>query len=153
MFKINTKTQFEWAHKQLVPTLHTIFYFLHDKSGSKITIKRALFTHGLRGSFTLFTFDWMTSQLKTWRHSWDAVTWKLIYQNCYISILFALIFTAGHETGDIYVRNENYYILNTSIQHKQSLGQSMQEIKITYSTGIVWSLSMFMWQLIKIFVM
>ena len=47
---INTKIKLEWAHKQFATRVHTLFYFLHDITNPKMTIKTRIFTHHTRVS-------------------------------------------------------------------------------------------------------
>ena len=62
--------------------VHTLFYFLHDITNPKLTIKTTIFTHHPRVSLARFSFCWwrhnqllMTSQ---WPDNCDAISWILI---------------------------------------------------------------------------
>ena len=67
--EINTKITLEWAHKQFVTRVHTLFYFLHDTTNPWMTLKTRIFTHHPRVSLARFTFCW-------WRHNRLAMTWQ-----------------------------------------------------------------------------
>ena len=88
--EINTKITLEWAHKQFVTRVHTLFYFLHDMTNPKITLKTRIFTHHARIMPARFTLSW-------WRHSRLVMTsqWPDQVITRLISILFTAIFTAG----------------------------------------------------------
>ena len=80
--EINTKITLEWAQKQFVTRVHTLFYFLHDTTNPWITIKTTIFTHRPRVSLARLSFCWwrhnrlpMTSQ---WPDNCDAITWIVI---------------------------------------------------------------------------
>ena len=80
--EINTKITLEWAYKQFATRVHTLFYFLHDITNPKTTLKTRIFTHHPRVSLARFTFCWwrnnrlaMTSQ---WPDNCDAKTWQVI---------------------------------------------------------------------------
>ena len=80
--EINTKITLEWAHKQFVTRVHTLFYFLHDIMNPKMTLKTRILTHHPPVSLARFTLCWwrhsrlaMTSQ---WPHNCDANTWQVI---------------------------------------------------------------------------
>ena len=77
--EINTKITLEWAQKQFVTRVHTLFYFLHDITNSWITIKVTIFSHCPCASLAWFSFCWwhhnlllMTSQLSD---NCDAIMW------------------------------------------------------------------------------
>ena len=72
----------EWAQKQFITRGHTLFYFLHDITNPKMTMKTMIFTHRPRVLLARFTFCWwrqnrllMTSQ---WQDNCDAITWTVI---------------------------------------------------------------------------
>ena len=105
--EINTKITLEWAHKQFVTRVHTLFYFLHDIANPLMTLKTRIFTHHPRVSIARFTFCWkrhnrlaMTSQ---WPDNCDANTWQVISDSLDIDFIH----------GDIHGRScKNYlYIL------------------------------------------
>ena len=52
----------EWAHKQFVTRVHTLFYFLHDIMNPFMTIKPTIFTHRPCVSLAQFSVCW-------WRHN------------------------------------------------------------------------------------
>ena len=81
---INTKVTLEWAQKQLVTRVHTLFYFLHDITNPWMTIKTTSFTHRPRVSLARFSSCWwrhnrlpMTSQ---WPGNCDAIT-RIVISN------------------------------------------------------------------------
>ena len=89
----------EWAHKQFVTRVHTLFYFLHDITNPKMTLKTRIFTNHPRVLLARFTLCWwrhnrllMTSQ---WPDNCDAITWIVISYSLKINFLFTAIFTAG----------------------------------------------------------
>ena len=66
----------------LVTRVHTLFYFLHDRTNPKMTIKTMIFTHHPGVSLARFSFWWwrhkrllMTSQ---WPNNCDAIMCKVI---------------------------------------------------------------------------
>ena len=65
----NHKITLEWAHKQFVTRVLTLFYFLHDITNPQmpIYIKTTIFTHRLCVSLARFTFCW-------WRQNWLLMT-------------------------------------------------------------------------------
>ena len=80
--EVNNKTTLEWAQKQFVTWVHTLFYFLHDVINPSMTMKTTIFSHCPRVSLARFLFCW-------WRHNWllmtsqwpdncDAITWTVI---------------------------------------------------------------------------
>ena len=80
--EINTKITLEWAHKQFVTRVHTLFYFLHDITNPEMTLKTTIFAQHPRVSLARFTLCWwrhnrlvMTSQ---WPDNCDANTWQVI---------------------------------------------------------------------------
>ena len=80
--EINSKITLEWAQKQFITRVHTLFYFLHDIKNPQMTIKTTIFTHRPRVSLTRFSFcRWrhnrflMTSQ---WPNNCVAITWIMI---------------------------------------------------------------------------
>ena len=80
--EINTKIALEWAQKQFVTRVHTLFHFLHDITYPKMTLKTRIFTHHPRLSLARLTLRWwrpnrlvMTSQ---WPDNCDANTWQVI---------------------------------------------------------------------------
>ena len=80
--EIITKITLEWAHKQFVTRVHTLFYFLHDITNPKMTPKTRIFACHPHVSLARFTFcSWrhtrlaMTSQ---WPDICDANTWQVI---------------------------------------------------------------------------
>ena len=80
--EINTKITLEWAHKQFVTRVHTLFYFLHDITNPSMTLKTRIFTHHPRVSLVRFTFCWWRhNRLATtsqWQDNCDANTWQVI---------------------------------------------------------------------------
>ena len=95
--EINTKITLEWAQKQFVTRVHTLFYFLHDTTNPSVTTKMKIFTHCPCVSLAWFSFCWwhhnrslMTSQ---WPDSCDAVTWIVI------SNLLDIVFIHGDVHG------------------------------------------------------
>ena len=60
--QINTKITLEWAQKQFVMRVHTLFYSLHNIMTINMTIKTTIFTHWPRASLAGFTFCW-------WHHN------------------------------------------------------------------------------------
>ena len=79
---LNTKITLEWAHKQFVRRVHTIFDFLRDITSPQMTIKPTIFTHRTHVAHVRFTFCWwrhnrtlMTSQ---WPNNCNAITWIVI---------------------------------------------------------------------------
>ena len=71
----------EWAQKQFVTRVHTLFYFLHDITSINDD-KTTIVTHRPRVSLARFSFCWwrhnrllLTSQ---WPDNCDAITWVLI---------------------------------------------------------------------------
>ena len=63
------KITLEWAHKQFVTRVHTLFYFLHDTTNPWMTLTTRIFTHHPRVSLARLTFCW-------WRHNRLAMTWQ-----------------------------------------------------------------------------
>ena len=61
--EINSKITLKWAHKQFVTRVHTLFYFLHDITNPKMTLKLRISTHHSHVSLARFTLCW-------WRHNW-----------------------------------------------------------------------------------
>ena len=85
----------EWAQKQFVTRVHTLFYFSHPYLMTKTTI----FTHRPRVSLARSSFCWwrrdrllMTSQ---WRDNCDAITWIMISNSLDIDFIH----------GDVYERS------------------------------------------------
>ena len=77
----NTKITLEWAQKQFLTRLHTIFYFLH-MTNPQMTIKRRSLTHRPGVSTAPWSIWWwchnrllMTPQ---WPVNCDAITWIVI---------------------------------------------------------------------------
>ena len=92
---ISTKTTLEWAQKQFVTRVHTLYYFLYDIKNQSMAIKTTIFTHRPRISFARFTFYWwhhnrlrMTSQ---WPDSYDASTWHMISNSIDLGFIYANI--------------------------------------------------------------
>ena len=82
--EISTKITLEWAQKQFVMRIHTLFYFLHDITNPHMTIKTTIFTHRPRVSLVRSLFcRWrhnrllMTSQQ---RNNCDAIT-RIVISN------------------------------------------------------------------------
>ena len=79
---INTKITLEWAQKRFVTRVHTLFYFLHDKTNPYMTIRTTSFTYRPRVSLTRFSFCWLCHNLllmtSQWPDSCDAITWIVI---------------------------------------------------------------------------
>ena len=80
--ELNTKITLEWAQKQFVTRVHTLFYFSHDIRYPWITIKTTILTHRRHVSLALFSCCWwrhnrllMTSQ---WPDNCDAIMWIVI---------------------------------------------------------------------------
>ena len=78
-----TKITLDWAQKQFVTRVHTLFYFLHDITNPQMTITTTIFTHRPRVSLAQFSSCWwrhgqllMTSQ---WADNCDAIKWIVIY--------------------------------------------------------------------------
>ena len=72
----------EWADKQFVTRVHTLFYFSHVITNPYMTIKTTIVTHRLRVSPARFTFCWLrhnrlltTSQ---WQDNCNAIRRKVI---------------------------------------------------------------------------
>ena len=89
--EMNTKRTLEWAHKQFVATVHTLFYFLHNIMNPWMTLKTRIFACHPRVSIARFTFCW-------WRHNWlammsqwqdkcDANTWQVISNSLEIDFI------------------------------------------------------------------
>ena len=105
--EINIKITLEWAHKQFITRIHTLFHFLHDMTNPKIPLKTRIFTHHSRASLARFTLCWwrhnrlaMTSQ---WPDHCDANTWQVISNSLDIDFIH----------GDIYgqsCKNISYYL-------------------------------------------
>ena len=81
--EINTKITFEWAHKQFITKLHTLFYFLHGKT--------MIFTHRPRVSFARLTLCcWRHNRLlmtPQWPGNCDAITWIMISNSLNIDFI------------------------------------------------------------------
>ena len=88
---ITREITLSWAHKQFVTRVHTLFYFLHDITNPKMTLKTRIFSHHPRASLARFSFCWwrhnrlaMTSQ---WPDHCDANTWQVISNSSYIDFI------------------------------------------------------------------
>ena len=90
--EIDTKITLQWAQKQFVTRVPTLFYFLHDIAPIKITTKSTIFTHRPRVSLAEFAFCW-------WRHNGllitlqlpdngDAITWVVISNSLDIDFIY-----------------------------------------------------------------
>ena len=80
--EINIKITLEWAQKQFVMRVNTLFYLLHDITIPQMMIKTTIFTHRPHVTLTRFSFCWwrlnrllMTSQ---WPDNCDVITWIMI---------------------------------------------------------------------------
>ena len=79
--EINTKITLEWAHKQFVTRVHTLFYFLHDITNPWMALKQGsshiipvFHSLALRSAGDV-TIDWR------WRHNDQTIvttTWQMI---------------------------------------------------------------------------
>ena len=80
--EINTQITLEWAQKQFVTRVHTLFYFLHDITNTIMTIKTTILTHCPSVSLTRFSFCcWGHNRLlvtSQWPDNCDAITWIVI---------------------------------------------------------------------------
>ena len=95
---MNTTITLKWAHKQVVTTVHTLFYFLHEVKNPYLPIKNDDFhtsspclSHSvytmLMASQPIADYITMTITVTQARGKW--------YLTREISILFTAIFTAG----------------------------------------------------------
>ena len=88
---INTIVTLEWAEKQFVTRVHTLFYFLHDTTNPVMTIKTTIFTHCPRVSFARFSFYWWRHNrsllMSQWPDNCDAVTWIVISNSLDIDLI------------------------------------------------------------------
>ena len=79
--EMNTKITLEWAQKQFVTRVHTLFYFLHDITKLYMTIKTTIFTYH-RVSLARFSFSWWRDNrllmMSQWPDNCGAITWILI---------------------------------------------------------------------------
>ena len=91
-----------WVRAETVrhESTYIIILFLTRHNKYIMTIKTTIFTHCIHVSLTQFLFCWwhhnrllMTSQ---WPDNCDAIMWIVISNTISISILFTMIFTAGH---------------------------------------------------------
>ena len=76
--EINTKITLEWAHKQFVTRVHTLFYFLHDITYPKMTLKTRIFTHH-RGWVGLWGFLWWVPSAKRKDHHGVSSGWSSVW--------------------------------------------------------------------------
>ena len=91
MREINNKIALEWALKQFVTRVHTLFYFLLDITDPKMMMKTTIFTHHPVVSLALLSFCWwrhnrllMTSQ---WPDNCDTITWIVISNSLNIDFI------------------------------------------------------------------
>ena len=120
--EINTKTTLEWAQKQFVTRVHTLFYFLHDITNPQITIKMTIFSHRPCVSLVRFSACWwhhnwllMTSQ---WPDNCDTITWIVISNSLDIDFIHGgihgrsckkCIFVMIYHQLKLYETNQNYW--------------------------------------------
>ena len=80
--EIYTKITLEWADIQFVTRVHALFYFLHDITNPKMTLKTRIFTHHPRVSHARFTLCWWRhsrlAMMSQWPDHCDANTWQVI---------------------------------------------------------------------------
>ena len=114
--EINTKVTLEWARKQFVTRVHTLFYFLQDITNLKMTIKTKIFTHRPRGSLAQSTFWWwrhnrvlMTSQ---WPDNCNAITWIVISNSLDIDLIHGNIHGRSCKKLIYSMWYGNYFILS-----------------------------------------
>ena len=108
---INTKITLEWAQKQLVTRVHTLFYFLHDIKNPYVMIKTTICTQLPCVILAQFSFCWwrrnqlpMTLQ---WPDNCDAITWIVISSSIDVGFIH----------GDIHgrLRKQSPYLEGSSI--------------------------------------
>ena len=96
--EIDTKITTQWAQKQFITRVHTLFYFLHDITDPQMTINDDLFTSSPCLACSVFVL-----LIKSQSIANDAIIKQTIvtqspeywYLTLQISILFTAIFTAG----------------------------------------------------------
>ena len=103
--EINTKIRLEWAHKQFITSVHALYYFLHDITNPKMTLKVRIFTHHPHVSLARFTFCWwrhnrlvVTSQ---WPDNCDENTWQVISNSLDIDLITAILMARRIRNHDV----------------------------------------------------
>ena len=111
--KRNTKITLEWAHKQFVTRVHTLLYFLPDKTNPKMTLKRGS-SHitPVSHSLALHSADDVTIDWR-WRHNdhCDADTWQVISNPLDIDFIHGDIHGGRVRKPNIPWENELRYVL------------------------------------------
>ena len=101
-------------HKQFVTRVHTLFYFLHDLTYPKMTLKTRISTHHPRVLLARLRLRWwrhnrlvMTSQ---WPDNCDANTWQVISNSLDIDFIHGDIHGRSCKNIILFLTRHNEFI-------------------------------------------